>query len=73
MKTICQSCGANIDEAIRQYFWDRLPKSDFDFDCPECNVTQEVEVIPVPTFKLFLKQRPTLRATDAAKSAAQLV
>ena len=70
MKTICQSCGANIDEAIRQYFWDRLPRADFDFDCPECNVTQEVEVIPVPTFKLFLKQRPTQLAPDAGDSAA---
>lgn len=70
MKTICQSCGANIDEAIRQYFWDRLPRADFDFDCPECNVTQEVEVIPVPTFKLFLKQRPKKPAPDAGDSAA---
>ena len=48
----CPICGKDVYEELSRYFWMMIPTGNFDFECPYCAGELEVEMIPVPEFKI---------------------
>jgi hypothetical protein len=53
----CNNCSKNVDDEIRQYFWDMIPEgSYFEFTCPYCETILTIEVEPIPEFTVLSEE-----------------
>jgi len=55
----CPKCNQNIEDEISNYWYKRLPVTNFDFECPYCATALEVEAVPTPVFMVSWQEPVT--------------
>lgn len=63
----CPHCNHDLGVALNRYLFQSLPGLNFEFECPNCKITVEVEVESQPIFWVSKVSRPTQDAPDGAK------
>lgn len=68
----CPHCNHDLGVALNRYLFQSLPGSNFEFECPNCKITVEVEVESQPIFWVSKISRPTQDAADFRKTRGAL-